>query len=112
MPPFHRKRLHRPYHRQSLRLLACQYRFHDLRRQQCHAQHPADVGRVDVLSSGDFFDGGEFFGLQQLAPAESSGERFDLRSVLLILIHSVYEACDVMVGRSKTCTKAERQRLG
>ena len=31
-----------------------QYRFHDLRRQQCHAQNPADIGRVDVLTRHHF----------------------------------------------------------
>ncbi|MEI7601075.1 MAG: hypothetical protein WCJ41_17375, partial [Aestuariivirga sp.] len=51
--PFQWKRLHRPRHRQSLRVLARQYRFHDLWCQQCHAQNPADIGRVDVLGIGE-----------------------------------------------------------
>jgi len=34
-----------------------QYRFHDLWRQECHAEHPADVGRVDVLGLGDLIKG-------------------------------------------------------
>ena len=41
--PLQQKRLHRPGHRQSLRLPTCQYRLQDLRRQQRDAEHAAGV---------------------------------------------------------------------
>jgi hypothetical protein len=37
----------------------CQYRIDDFWSEKGRVQHPADVGRVDILSLGDFFDGGE-----------------------------------------------------
>ena len=79
--PLYRKRLHHCPHRQPLRLPPCQDRLHDLRRQQRHAQHPADVGRVDVLGVGDFLDGREVASLQQLAPAEAAGEGLEQGAV-------------------------------
>jgi hypothetical protein len=81
MPPLQRKRPNRSRHRQSLRLLARQYRFHDLWCQQCHAQNPADVRRVDVLRVGDFLDGGEVAGFQKLTQAEAAGQRLEQGAV-------------------------------
>ena len=45
--------------------------------QQGEAEDTADVGRVDRLGGGEVVDGGVDAGLQQLAPAESSGPRLD-----------------------------------
>jgi hypothetical protein len=79
--PLHGKRLHRPGHRQPYWLPFYEYCFHTIRRQQCHAQQPADVGRVDVFRLSDFLDGCEVTGFQQLAPAEASGQRLQQGAV-------------------------------
>jgi len=55
--PLHGKPPHRPRHCQTRGLPPRQYRFHDLWREECHAQQPADVGRVDVLGLGDLIKG-------------------------------------------------------
>jgi hypothetical protein len=55
--PFQRKRPHRSRHHQLRPLPPCQNRLHDLRRQQRHAHHRTDVGRVDFLGLGDVVEG-------------------------------------------------------
>jgi hypothetical protein len=49
--PLHRKRLHRPRHRQPFGLPYCQNRLHDPWRQQRHAQSPTDVGGLMFSAS-------------------------------------------------------------
>jgi hypothetical protein len=54
-------------------LPSCKNSLNDLRRQQRHAEYPADVGRVDVLGPGDFLDGGEVSSLRQSAYETRAG---------------------------------------
>ena len=51
-------------HCQPWWLVACQYRLHNLRRQQRHAQYSADIGWIDVFGFGDFLNGAEVASLQ------------------------------------------------
>ncbi len=68
------KRLHRPRHRQPQRLPPSQYCLNYFWCQQRQAQYSADVGGVDVLGVGDFFEGLVVAFLQRFLPAETMGK--------------------------------------
>lgn len=55
--------------------MTCEYGLHDLRRQKCHSEQAADIGRVDVLGAGDFFEGLIVTLLKHLLPTEAARKR-------------------------------------
>jgi hypothetical protein len=69
--PLDRKGLHQSRQRERGRVISIQDGVDNVGSQKRHAQDTADVGSVDLLGRGDFFDGAIYAGLQQLAPAET-----------------------------------------
>jgi len=75
------KRYHRLRERGASTHAAIEYRLHRRRSQQRQPQHPADVGRINLLGPGDLLNGRVPAGLQQLLPSERPGDGLHERAI-------------------------------
>jgi len=75
--PLHRKWPHQPRRRHRAELLPIQNLLDDVGREKGQTQYSADVGVVDLLSSGNLIDCAIGAGLEELSPPECAGDRLD-----------------------------------